>query len=57
MLGCHCYACFFLVVGSRGYSAVAVLGLLAAVASVVEHRLWGTQASVVAAPGLRAQAQ
>ena len=57
VLGRHCYACFFLVVGSRGYSAVAVLGLLAAVASVVEHRLWGTQASVVAAPGLRAQAQ
>ena len=39
MLGRHCYACFFLVVGSRGYSPVAVLGLVVAMASLVEHRL------------------
>ena len=39
MLGRHCYACFFLVVGSRGYSPVVVLGLVVAMASLVEHRL------------------
>ena len=45
-------AFFPLVVASRGYSLVAVSGLLFAVASVaVEHGLWGAQASVVAAPG------
>ena len=40
---------FSLIVASRGYSLVAVLGLLTVVASLVaEHRLLGTQASVVA---------
>ena len=38
---------------SRGYRLVAVHGLLLAVASLVaEHRLQGTRASVVVAPGL-----
>ena len=47
-------AFFPLVVASRGYSLVAVSGLLFAVASVaVEHGLWGAQASVVAAPGFQ----
>ena len=42
-----------LVAESGGYSLVAVCGLLTVVASrVVEHRLWGLRASVVAAPGL-----
>ena len=45
--------CLFLVVASRGYSLVAVCGLLIAVASLVaERRLEGTQASVVATPRL-----
>ena len=38
---------------SRGYSLVAVQGFLITVASlVVEHRRWGTQASVVELTGL-----
>ena len=42
-----------LVVASRGYSLVAVRGLLIAVASVVaEQRLYSAQASPVAAHGL-----
>ena len=42
-----------LVVGSEGYSLVAVLRLLTVVASLVaEHRLQGTWASVVVIPGL-----
>ena len=41
---------FSLAVASRGYTLVAVHNLFMAVASlVVEHGLWGTQASVVAA--------
>ena len=41
-----------LVAVSRGYSLVSALGLLLAVVSfVVEHRLWGAQASVVACLG------
>ena len=39
-LGLHCCADFSLVAGSRGYSTVAVRGLLIAVASLVaEHAL------------------
>ena len=45
-----------LVAASRGYSLVAVRGLLIVVASLVEHRLRGLQASdmgsVFAAPRL-----
>ena len=38
---------------SRGYFLVVMLRLLIAMASlIVERRLWGTQASVVEAPGL-----
>ena len=52
MLGLHCRAGFSLVSASRGYSRVAVHGLLIAVASLVaEHRLQGARASVVVAPG------
>ena len=46
MLGLHCCAGFPLVVVSRGYSLVAELGLLIAVASLVAgHGLLGMQAS------------
>ena len=42
-----------LVVEGRGYSLVAVRGLLIAVSSpVVECRLWDARASVVEAAGL-----
>ena len=45
---------FSLFVVSGGYSPVAVHGLLIAMASlVVEHRLYGSQASVAEAHGLR----
>ena len=54
-LGLYCLCCcvgFSLVVASRGYSLVAILGLLIAVASlVVEYGGEGTWASVVAARG------
>ena len=44
---------FSLVSVNRGYSLVAVLGLLTAVASpAMEHRLLGVQASATVAPGL-----
>ena len=44
---------FSLVAASGGYSPGVVPGLLIAVASlVVEHRLWGTWASVVVVCGL-----
>ena len=43
---------FSLVAASRGYSLVAVHGLLTAVACPCGARLWGIQASVVAACGL-----
>ena len=50
---------FSLVVASGGSSLVAVCGLLAAEASLVEHGLWGVQVSAgedvgsaVVAPGL-----
>ena len=52
-LDLHCCAGFSLVASSRGYSVVMVCRFLIAVASLVaEHRLWGTQASAVAAQGL-----
>ena len=52
MLGLHCCTGFPLVVESGGYSLV-VHGHLFVVASLaVEHRLSGTQVSVVVAPGL-----
>ena len=44
---------FSLVVAVGGYSLVAVLRLLTAVASLIaQHRLWSSQASVVVAPRL-----
>ena len=56
VLGLHCCGLvvgFSLVLVNRGYSLFAVRGLLIAEASLVmEHRLWGTRASVVLAPGL-----
>ena len=43
----------FLVLEGGGYSLLVVCELLIVVASLmVEHRLWGTWASVVAAQGL-----
>ena len=52
--GLCCCADFSLVVMKRSYSLVAVHRLLVAVASlVVEHRLQGTWASAVPAPGLQ----
>ena len=52
LLGLCCCMGFSLVVVSRGYF-VSGCGLLTAVASLVaEHKLWSTQASVVAVPGL-----
>ena len=54
MLGLHCCSGFSLIAESRGYSLGAMCGLLIAVASlVVEHRLYGTSASVAAVPGLQ----
>ena len=53
MLGLRCLSGFSLVVASRGYSVVAVLGLLAPEASLVaEHGLWAAWASVAVACGL-----
>ena len=53
MLGLCCCEGFSLVVVSGCYALIVVHRLLIAVASLVaEHRLWGTQASVAAAPGL-----
>ena len=50
---CGCCMGFSLVAKSGGYSLVAVRGILVAVASLAaEHRLYGTQASAVAAPRL-----
>ena len=42
-----------LVAASRGCSPAAVCRLLVAVASLVEHRLWGVRASVVMEHRLR----
>ena len=53
-LGLCYYPGFSLAVKSRGYTLVVVLGLLVVVASlVVEHRLQGSQASVVGISGLQ----
>ena len=53
-LGLHCCTGFSPVVVSRNYSLALACKLLIAVASlVVEHRLQGSWASVVTAPGLR----
>ena len=42
-----------LILASEGFSLVVMHGLLIAAASLVlEHGLWGSQAAVVAAPGL-----
>ena len=54
VLGLHCCLGFSSLVASRGYSLLAVLGLLILLASLLaEHGLYSTQASVVAAPGLQ----
>ena len=45
VLGLHCCAYFPLVEASRGYSLVAVHGLLISVAFLVEHRLQVTEFS------------
>ena len=52
VLGLHCCMDFSLVVADGGCSLVVLRGLLIAVASLVEHRLCGTWASIVAAHGL-----
>ena len=53
VLGLHRYGGFSLVLGSGGYSVVAVGGRLNAVVSLVaEHRFWGPRASAVVAPRL-----
>ena len=53
MLGLHCCAGSSVVVMNGGCSLVAMGGLLIGVSSpVVEHRLQGTWASIVAAYGL-----
>ena len=52
VLGLHCCMGFYLVAGSGDYSLVAVCSLLIVVNSpVTKHRLQGTWASVVVAPG------
>ena len=51
--GSCCCVGFSLVAESRGYSLVAMPGILIVVVSlVVELRLWGMQASLVAVGGL-----
>ena len=57
MLGLRCFPGFSLVVESKGYSPVAVLGLLTAVVSLVaKHRLWVCGLQLSHLPGLGAQA-
>ena len=51
VLGLFCCIGLSLVAVSRGHSLVVVLGLVISVASVAEHGLKGTQASVVVVPG------
>ena len=41
-----------LVAAGRGYSLVAMHGLLIVVASLVEHRLWGAWTPIVTVHGL-----
>ena len=52
MLGLRCCPGFSLVAASGDCSLAVVRGLLIVVASLVEHRLGGVWASVVAAPRL-----
>ena len=52
VLGVHCSLGFSLVVASWGCSLVEVRRLLTVVASLVEDRLQGMRAAVIAAPGL-----
>ena len=49
VLGVPCCTGPFSVVVNRGCSLAVMLGLLGVVASLVEHRLSGTQTSVVSA--------
>ena len=51
----HCYVGLSLVEMSRGFSLVVVCWLLTAVVSLAEHGLWGAQASVAVARGLRSR--
>ena len=53
VLGLCCCASFSLVAANRGCSLVVVPGLALAVASLLEHRLQSTRASVIAARSLR----
>ena len=56
MLGLRCCVGFSLAVASGVCSLVAGLGLLLAVAALImEHQLWGVQASVLAASGLKSR--
>ena len=57
VLDLHCCTGFSPVAASRLYSLVVVCELLIAVASLVEHRLWGRWAQYLRLPGSRAQAQ
>ena len=52
VLGLCCLVGFLSLPQAGGYSLVVVHGLLTAVASLVEHRLWGVGASVIVAHGL-----
>ena len=52
MLGLFCFAGFFLVVASRGYSLVTVHRLLIVVVSLVAEHALGHTASIVVAHGL-----
>lgn len=52
VLGLLCCAGFSPTAPSRGYSLIAVLGLLTETASLVEHGLWGMWTSVVVASRL-----
>ena len=56
VLGLRCCVGFSLAVASGVCSLVAGLGLLLAVAALImEHQLWGVQASVLAASGLKSR--
>ena len=65
MLGLHCWAGFSLAAQVGGHSCCSVAGFSVLWLLVAKHRLWGTQASVIATlwaqqlqlPGSRAQAQ
>ena len=48
-LGLRCHEVFSLAAASRGCSPATACGLLVAAASLTDHRLWGTWASVAAA--------